>query len=115
MSSSAQFTFAAEFVAFLAAAAGLAMALLRSEVVIRPSTVRAPFAFGFAALCAASFLRGSLLVDGATAEIVVLRLAGLIAVGAASLRWEEQGIGRRLLWVAIAADALATYGQSLDN
>ena len=43
MSTSAQFTFAAEFVAFLAAAAGLAMALLRSEVVVRPSTVRPPF------------------------------------------------------------------------
>jgi two-component system sensor histidine kinase VicK len=115
MSTSAQFTFAAEFVAFLAAAAGLAMALLRSEVVVRPSSVRAPFGFGYAALCAASFLRGSLIVDGATAEVVVLRLGGLIAIGAASLRWEERGIGRRLLWVAIAAYALATYGQSLDN
>ena len=37
MSTSAQFTFAAEFVAFLAAAAGLAMALLRGEVVVRPT------------------------------------------------------------------------------
>ncbi|HUR78673.1 MAG TPA: ATP-binding protein [Acidimicrobiales bacterium] len=115
MSTSAQFTFAAEFVAFLAAAAGLAMALLRSEVVVRPSSVRAPFGFGFAGLAAASFLRGSLLVDGATAEVMVLRVAGLLAIALASVRWEERGLGRQFLWIAIAADGIAAYGQSLDN
>ncbi len=115
MSTSAQFTFAAEFVAFLAAAAGLAMSLLRGEVVVRPIWVRAPLGFGFAALAAAAFLRGSLVVDGATAEVVVLRSAGLIALAAASLRWEERGLGRYLLWGAIVATVGATYGQTLDN
>ncbi|MEY2426548.1 MAG: two-component system, OmpR family, sensor histidine kinase VicK [Actinomycetota bacterium] len=115
MSTSAQFTFAAEFVAFLAAAAGLAMALLRGEVVVRPTWVRAPLGFGFAALAGAAFLRGSLIVDGATAEVVVLRVAGLAALAAASLRWEERGLGRYLLWGAIAATGAATYGQARDN
>ena len=115
MSTSAQFTFAAEFAAFLAAAAGLAMALLRGEVVVRPNWVRAPLGSGFAALAGAAFLRGSLIVHGATAEVVTLRAAGLVAVTAASLRWSERGLARRLLWVAIAATALATYGQTLEN
>src|SRR4051812_34222907 len=70
MSTSAQFTFAAEFVAFLAAAAGLAMALLRGEVVVRPNWVRAPLGAGFASLAGAAFLRGSLIVHGATAEVI---------------------------------------------
>jgi two-component system sensor histidine kinase VicK len=115
MSTSAQFTFAAEFVAFLAAAAGLAMALLRGEVVVRPNWVRAPLGAGFAALAGAAFLRGSLVVHGATAEVVTLRAAGLVAVAAASLRWNESGLARRILWVAIAAIGLATYGQTLAN
>jgi PAS domain S-box-containing protein len=115
MSTSAQFTFAAEFVAFLAAAAGLAMALLRGEVVVRPNWVRAPLGAGFAALAGAAFLRGSLIVSTATSEVVVLRAAGLVAITAASLRWDESGLARRLLWVAVGAIALATYGQTLDN
>src|SRR5579859_6850883 len=115
MSTSAQFTFAAEFVAFLAAAAGLAMSLLRGEVVVRPNWVRAPLGFGFAALAAAAFLRGSLIVHGATAEVVTLRVAGLVAIAAASLRWNESGLARRFLWVALAATGLATYGQTLTN
>jgi two-component system phosphate regulon sensor histidine kinase PhoR len=115
MSTSAQFTFAAEFVAFLAAAAGLAMALLRGEVVVRPNWVRAPLGTGFAALAAAAFLRGSLVVHGATAEVVTLRAAGLVAITAASLRWAESGMARRILWVAVAAIGIASYGQTLDN
>jgi PAS domain S-box-containing protein len=115
MSTSAQFTFAAEFVAFLAAAAGLAMALLRGEVVVRPNWVRAPLGTGFAALAGAAFLRGSLIVHGATAEVVTLRAAGLVAVAAGSLRWQAGGLARRLLWVAIATIGIATYGQTLDS
>ena len=115
MSTSAQFTFAAEFVAFLAAAAGLAMSLLRGEVVVRPNWVRAPLGAGFAAMAGAAFLRGSLIVHGATAEVVLLRAVGVVAITAASLRWNENGVARRLLWVAMAAIALATWGQTLDN
>ncbi len=115
MSTSAQFTFAAEFVAFLAAAAGLAMALLRGEVVVRPTWVRVPLGFGFAALAAGAFLRGSLVVEGGTAEVVVLRSIGLIAVAVGALRWEERGLARQLLWLALAFVAGATYAQTLPN
>ncbi|HVV38265.1 MAG TPA: ATP-binding protein [Acidimicrobiales bacterium] len=115
MSTSAQFTFAAEFVAFLAAAAGLAMALLRGEVVVRPNWVRAPLGVGFSLLAAAAFLRGSLVVHGASGEISVLRGLGIVVVTVGSFWWEERGVTRRLLWVAAAAIALAIYGHSLDN
>ena len=92
--------------------------LLATWCVVEPDVctwVRAPLGFGFAALAGASFLRGSLIVHGATAEVVVLRAAGLIAIAAASLRWEERGLARTLLWIAVAAVALATYGQTLTN
>ncbi|MEY2399071.1 MAG: two-component system, OmpR family, sensor histidine kinase VicK [Actinomycetota bacterium] len=115
MSTSAQFTFAAEFVAFLAAAAGLAMALLRGEVVLRPLWVRVPIGSGFAALAAAAFLRGSLVVDGPTATVVALRAAGVVVVLAGTLAWEERGLARHLLWAALAVLAVATYGQTRDS
>lgn len=115
MSTSAQFTFAAEFVAFLAAAAGLAMALLRGEVVVRPTWVRAPLGIGFAALAGAAFLRGSLLVQSATAGVVALRIAGIAAVLIGSLKWDESGLPRRLLWGACGALAVATYGRITES
>jgi len=115
MSTSAQFTFAAEFVAFLAAAAGLAMALLRGEVVVRPSWVRVPLGVGFASLAAAAFLRGSLLVDGSTASVIALRSIGIVVVLAGTIGWEQRGTARQLLWVALGAVALGTYGQTLDS
>ncbi len=115
MSTSAQFTFAAEFVAFLAAAAGLAMALLRGEVVLRPPWVRAPIGAGFGALATAAFFRGSLIVDGPTATVIGLRAAGVVVVLGGAIAWEERGLAKQLLWGALAALAVATYGQTLDS
>ncbi|MEY2468612.1 MAG: two-component system, OmpR family, sensor histidine kinase VicK, partial [Actinomycetota bacterium] len=115
MSTSAQFTFAAEFVAFLAAAAGLAMALLRGEVVVRPPWARLPLGVGFLGLAAAAFLRGSLLVEGATGSVVALRVAGLLVVLAGSIMWKEGGLSRQLLWGGLAAVAIAAYAQSQDS
>ena len=115
MSTSAQFTFAAEFVAFLAAAAGLAMALLRGEVVVRPPWARLPLGVGFFGLAAAAFLRGSLLVDGPTGSVVALRAAGILAVLAGTVMWKEGGLSRQLLWGGLAAVAIAAYAQSQDS
>lgn len=113
MSTSAQFTFAAEFVAFLAAAAGLAMALLRGGVVVRPAWARTPLGFGFGLLAGAAFLRGSLLVDDVT-PVVALRCLGLLIVVIGSLAWDERGVARQILWIGLAGIAAAAYGQTLD-
>lgn len=116
MSTSAQFTFAAEFVAFLAAAAGLAMALLRGGVVVRPAWARMPLGAGFGFLAGAAFLRGSLLIDTTdNAPIVALRLLGLLIVIVGSLAWDERGPARQLLWIALVALSVATYGQALGD
>lgn len=116
MSTSAQFTFAAEFVAFLAAAAGLAMALLRGGVVVRPAWARTPLGFGFGLLAGAAFLRGSLLIQsGDNAPVVALRALGLVVVIGGSLAWEERGPARQMLWVALVGLIIATYGQTLGD
>ena len=102
MSTSAQFTFAAEFVAFLAAAAGLAMALLRGEVVVRPAWARTPLGAGFGFLAGAAFLRGSLLIDtDTTRRSLRCGSLGLLIVIVGSLAWDERGPARQLLWVAL--------------
>lgn len=116
MSTSAQFTFAAEFVAFLAAAAGLAMALLRGGVVVRPAWARTPLGAGFGFLAGAAFLRGSLLIEtDNNAPVVALRLLGLLIVIIGSLAWSERGPARQLLWVALVGIAVAAYGQALGD
>jgi PAS domain S-box-containing protein len=116
MSTSAQFTFAAEFVAFLAAAAGLAMALLRGGVVVRPAWARTPLGAGFGFLAGAAFLRGSLLIQtDNNAPVVALRLLGLLIVIVGSLAWSERGPARQMLWVALVGIAVATYGQALGD
>ncbi|MDP1793367.1 MAG: hypothetical protein Q8K63_04435, partial [Acidimicrobiales bacterium] len=116
MSTSAQFTFAAEFVAFLAAAAGLAMALLRGGVVVRPAWARMPLGAGFGFMAGAAFLRGSLLIDTTdNAPVVALRLLGLLIVIVGSLAWDERGPARQLLWIALVGIAVAVYGQALGD
>ncbi len=116
MSTSAQFTFAAEFVAFLAAAAGLAMALLRGGVVVRPAWARLPLGAGFGFLAGAAFLRGSLLIETPNnLPVVALRLLGLLIVIVGSLAWTERGPARQLLWIGLVAIAGATYGHTLGD
>lgn len=114
MSTSAQFTFAAEFVAFLAAAAGLAMALLRGEVLVRPNWVRLPLGAGFACLATAAFLRGSLIVDGPDGAVIAFRALGIALCVTGSVAWEERGYGRKVLWGALGALAAATVLQASD-
>ena len=101
MSTSAQFTFAAEFVAFLAAAAGLALVLLRGEFVVRPPWTRGPLGAGFAFIASAAFLRGSLLVDGPEDAVLALRAGGVLVVAIASLFWLGGGAARQMLWIGL--------------
>jgi PAS domain S-box-containing protein len=100
----AQLQFGAEFALFLVAIAGLAFALLRPELLVDGPVARAAVALGVAALGAAAFLHGALLIGDPDAPLLVaLRLAGLgLLIGALS-KWRTGPIGRTVLGLALIA------------
>src|SRR3954447_15325081 len=101
--SAAQFQFAAEFVAFLIAAAGLALVLLGANLLTRTVWARILLALGFGGLLAASFLHGSLLVDETRRGLIAgLRAGGIACVAVGSLRWRGGLASKRLLWAGLA-------------
>ena len=107
-----QLRFAAEFVVFLAAAAGLATLVLRGRLVAGATWGRAAMAVGFAALAGAAFLHGWLGLEEIDPPAVVgLRLGGVALLGAGSLRWAGGPAARRLLW---AGAALAGCAAALE-
>jgi signal transduction histidine kinase len=111
----AQFEFAAQFASFLVAAAGVALVLLRAELLSRSPWARASLGLGFAALAAAAFLTGSLLVQPATSPVVSgLRGAGLILILIGSLRWRAGDASQALVWlgVGLAGAAIVLQGTS---
>ena len=98
----AQFEFAAQFASFLVAAAGVALVLLRAELLSRSPWARASLGVGFAALAAAAFLTGSLLVQPATNPVVGgLRGAGLILILVGSVRWRAGDSSQALVWLGV--------------
>ncbi|MEY2476659.1 MAG: two-component system, OmpR family, sensor histidine kinase VicK [Actinomycetota bacterium] len=102
MSSTAQFHFAAEFVTFLAAASGLALVLLRGELLTRSVWARYLMAVGFAAVAASAFFRGSLIFDDIQNEfLLAIRAAGLVGVAVGSLNWHAGDGERRTLWLGV--------------
>ncbi len=104
--SSALLAFAAEFVLFLAAVAGVGV-VVRAQLLTRERQGQTLLALGFSGLGLASFLHGSLLEpDGASAVVVVPRLAGLALVLAGSLRASDIA-PRRQLWLGLGLLALA--------
>src|SRR2546423_6857990 len=101
--SAAQFQFAAEFVAFLVGAAGVALVLLGADLLSRVAWVRALLALGFAGLVAASFAHGSLLVgEDSRGLIAAVRGAGLLCAALGSVRWRGGAASRQLLWAGLA-------------
>jgi len=103
----AQFQFAAEFIAFLAAAAGLALVLLRSDLLTRSPWAETVLALGFGALLTAAFLHGSLLIgESSRATITVLRGFGIVAVAAGSMTWRGSAVTQRMLWLSLALAGL---------
>ena len=106
--SAAQFQFAAEFVTFLAAAAGLALVLLRSELLSDAGWGRAALALGLACMGSGAFLHGSRLVTRADEPGLLVLAAGavlLLAVG--SLRWRGEEAAQRLLQAGLVLEAAA--------
>lgn len=103
ISFAAEGRFAAEFLAFLVAVAGLALVGWRAELLSERRTTRAALAVGFALVATTSFLQGSLIVgDRGGPVIVSLRVAGIAALALASLRWAGGRRSRRLLWIGLA-------------
>jgi PAS domain S-box-containing protein len=108
-SAAAQLQFAAEFVAFLAAAAGLALVVLRADLAGRFWWAQVALGAGFLALAAAAFAHGSLVVsDQRHAAIAAVRAAGVLLVAIGAVWWQAPGSSRRLLVAGLAATALAT-------
>ena len=101
---SEQLRFAAEFVTFLVAAAGLTMVLLRPELLARSLRTRIALGCGFALLALSAFLSGSLIASSANEATVVLpRVAGAALLGAGSLGWAGSGRSRSVLLAGVAA------------
>lgn len=108
MSSSAQFHFAAEFVTFLAAASGLALVMLRGELLTRARWARYALGLGFLAVGASAFLRGSLSPDDIQNELLLaVRAAGLIGIAVGSLSWNAGEGERRTLWLGVTLVTLS--------
>ncbi|MDP9073219.1 MAG: ATP-binding protein [Actinomycetota bacterium] len=105
----AQIQFAAEFVTFLVAAAGLALVVLRNELTTRRPPERLALALGFLVTGAAAFGHGSLLLNADLEGVVVgLRIAGIVALGIGSIWWWRGGrVARRMLWLGLVVNAAA--------
>jgi len=103
---SAQLGFAAEFVLFLAAVAGLGV-VVRAKLLAGERAGQLLLALGFIGLGLAAFIHGSLLVQTATAPTVIVpRLAGLVLLAAGSLRSGDTD-ARRQIGLAVTLLALA--------
>ena len=105
----AQIQFAAEFVTFLVAAAGLALVVLSAEAT-ETWWDKLALAVGFVAMGVAAFGHGSLLFKAHDAALVRgLRLTGVVGVLIGTLRWRGGPLTRALtlLGVALTAGSVA--------
>jgi PAS domain S-box-containing protein len=101
--SAAEVHFAAEFVTFLAAAVGIAVVLLRGDLLTAGPT-RTAMAGGFVLVGAAAFFHGSLVLgdDSDRPALFALRLAGVIGLAVGAARWAGPPRGARLMWLGLA-------------
>ncbi len=110
-----QLGFAAEFAVFLVSLAGLGFALLRAELLVERASARWAAALGFAALAAAAFASGTLLVDDpAVGVVVALRVAGMVLLASSARSWRTTGAGRAALLAGIVALAAAEGARAGD-
>ena len=118
-SSGAQLLFTAEFAIFLVALAGLALVLLRPELVSRSPQASVVMGAGFTLISLSGFLHGSLLVSGPhPSTVLALRGAGVLAVAVASLAWAAQSTARSWLWgglVLVAASVVLSAGGAISG
>ena len=104
----AQLRFAAEFATFLAAGAGLTLAVLRPGLLAAGVRARVLAVVGFLAVAIAAFLHGSLLVDDpADVLLLVVRGGGIALLALSAPSWRE-GVARNSLWVGVVLLAFGT-------
>jgi len=110
-----QVRFAAEFALFLVSLAGFGFALLRPDLLVERRPARAGVALGFAALAAAAFASGALVVDDPTVGALTAgRVAGVVLLVLASRWWLARRGSRSLLLIGIVALVAAEVGVVLD-
>ncbi len=114
MSSVAQYQFAAEFVTFLACAAGLAVVVLRSELITKSWWAQTLLTAGFLVLGTAAFLHGAL-VGVSDSLVFTLRGAGIVALAAGTMEWRGPPGARRLLWLGLGLAAASLAVASTDS
>ena len=91
----AQLRFAAEFATFLAAGAGLSLAVLRPALLAAGVRARLLAGAGFVAVAVAAFVHGALLVDDAAdPTLLAVRAAGVVLLAASIPAWHA-GTPRR--------------------
>ncbi|MEY2453424.1 MAG: two-component system, OmpR family, sensor histidine kinase VicK [Acidimicrobiaceae bacterium] len=104
----AQLQFGAEFAVFLVALAGLSFVLLRAELLVEGALQRFGLAAGLGCIGASAFLHGSLVVDNPnSAQLVGLRVAGVVLLAIAPMGWRAGEAGKLWLWAGIVALALS--------
>lgn len=108
----AQLQFGAEFLGFLAALAGVALALLRTVPRRPPPAVAA----AFAVLAAVAFAAGSRIVENRSDLLVAMpRLLGATLLAVAVVLWDVETRTKVLLLAGAAATALAVPLVGLDQ
>lgn len=96
--------FTAEFVTFLAAMAGLALALLRGRLVGRTASARALLGGGFVGLGVSAFMHGTELApDLADVAVVGPRAGGLVLLAIGAVQWAAGPRSRIALWAGLVA------------
>ena len=99
----AQVQFATEFALFLVAIAGLALSLLRPELLTRSAPARLALSVGFASLAGAAFIHGSLIANTPDDPVVVVaQCVGWVALFAGALRWTGGPLSQRLVFAGCA-------------
>ena len=112
----AQIQFAAEFVTFLVAAAGLALVVLRNDLTTGRTAERRALTLGFLATALAAFGHGSLLLSGGyeAVFVIVLRLGGIAGLGIGSIWWwRGRGVARQLLWIGLVGTTIAVFLEAI--
>ena len=112
----AQLQFAADFTTFLVALAGLSFVLLRAELLLDGAVQRFALAAGLGCVGASAFLHGSLIVEDVNqGALIALRVAGVVLVAVAPMRWRAGDGGKVWLWCAIVVLAASEGFLRSDN
>jgi hypothetical protein len=107
--STAQYQFAAEFMTFLACAAGLAVVVLRSELITKSRWAQTLLTAGFLILGSTAFMHGAL-VNVSDTLVFSLRGCGLVALAVGTVDWQGPPAAPRVLLLGRGRAAVGHAG-----